>query len=171
MKSESNLKYTKENVELRRARTLELAARGMSQIDISRSLGVDPSTTSLDLQYVRCKAQEHLQTHIQETVVLQWEKTMSGLQQVLQKVWDIAERSDSNKEKLEAYGLINTCYKYINDMSTDSTIISKALKFVLDNSKDQLQIQEQDQQQDLSSAPAPVTEESDPIQETTEESE
>jgi predicted transcriptional regulator len=86
MKSESNLKYTKENVELRRARTLELAARGMSQIDISRSLGVDPSTTSLDLQYVRCKAQEHLQTHIQDTVVQQWEKTMSGLQQVLQSV-------------------------------------------------------------------------------------
>jgi hypothetical protein len=168
MKSESNLKYTKENVELRRARTLELAARGMSQIDISRSLGVDPSTTSLDLQYVRCKAQEHLQVHIQDTVVLQWEKTMSGLQQVLQKVWDIAERSDNNKEKLEAYGLINTCYKYINDMSTDSTIISKALKFVLDNSKEQLQTQEQ--QQDPSSAPAPV-EESHPIQEVTEESE
>ena len=160
MKSESNLKYTKENVELRRGRTLELAARGMSQIDISRSLGVDPSTTSLDLQYVRCKAQEHLQTHIQDTVVLQWEKTMNGLQQVLQKVWDIAEHSENNKERLEAYALINNCYKYINDMSTDSTIISKALKFVLDNSK----TQNQDQQQD----PSPVSE-AEPIQEVIEE--
>jgi hypothetical protein len=125
MKTESNLKYTKENVELRRGRTLELAARGMSQIDISRTLGVDPSTTSLDLQWAKCQAQLHLQTHIQDTVVLQWEKTMNGLQQVLQKVWDIAEHSDNNREKLEAYGLINTCYKYINDMSTDSTIISR----------------------------------------------
>ena len=51
-------------------------------------------------------------------------------------------------------------------------IISKALKFVLDNSKEQLQTQNQQQdQQDPSSAPAPVTEESDPIQEVTEESE
>jgi IS30 family transposase len=162
----ANFKYDKENIELRRGRVLELAARGMSQIQIAKELNVSNSTISLDLQYTKCKAQEHLQTHIQDTVVLQWEKTMSGLQQVLQKVWDIAEHSTKTSEKLEAYGLINTCYKYINDMSTDSTIISKALKFVLDNSKDQLQNQQQD--------PLPVStpvEESDPIQEVTEESE
>jgi IS30 family transposase len=116
---------------------LELAAKGMSQESISKSLGVHPSTTSLDLQYIRCQAQEHLQTHIQDTVVLQWEKSMSGLQQVLQKVWEIAEHSDKTSEKLEAYALINNCYKYINDMSTDSTIISNALKFVVDTQKEQ----------------------------------
>jgi IS30 family transposase len=165
----ANFKYDKENIELRRGRVLELAARGKSQIQIAKELNVSNSTISLDLQYTKCKAQEHLQTHIQDTVVLQWEKTMSGLQQVLQKVWDIAEHSTKTSEKLEAYGLINTCYKYINDMSTDSTIISKALKFVLDNSKEQLQNQQQEQQ-DPSSVPAPV-EESDPMQEVTEESE
>jgi predicted transcriptional regulator len=134
-----NFKYDKKNIELRRGRTLELAAKGMSQESISKTLGVHPSTTSLDLQYIKCKAQEHLQTHIQDTVVLQWEKTMSGLQQVLQRVWNIAETSERMSEKLQAYSLINDCYKYINDMSTDSTIISKALKFVLDNNKEQLQ--------------------------------
>jgi hypothetical protein len=61
------------------------------------------------------------------------------LQQVLQRVWNIAETSERMSEKLQAYSLINDCYKYINDMSTDSTIISKALKFVLDNNKEQLQ--------------------------------
>jgi hypothetical protein len=95
---------------------------------------------------------------------------MSGLQQVLQKVWDIAEHSEKTSEKLEAYGLINNCYKYINDMSTDSTIISKALKFVLDIQKgkeEQVQEIQQDQQQER---PPPV-ERADPIQEATDESE
>ena len=86
---------------MRRGRVLELAARGMSQIDISRELDVSTATISLDLQWAKCRAQEHLQTHIQDTVVLQWEKTMSGLQQVLLKVWDIAEHSTKTSEKLE----------------------------------------------------------------------
>jgi predicted transcriptional regulator len=164
----ANFKYDKENITLRRGRVLELAARGKSQIQIAQELGVSNSLISLDLQFIRTQAQEHLQTHIQDTVVLQWEKTMSGLQQVLQKVWDIAEHSEKTSEKLEAYGLINNCYKYINDMSTDSTIISKALKFVLDIQKgkeEQVQEIEQEPEQIQQQDELIPVQEQDPIQE------
>jgi predicted transcriptional regulator len=142
----TDLKFQKENIMLRRGKVLELSAQGHSQTEIAKMLNVSMSLISIDMQYIRTKAQENLRTHIQNDIPLQYEKAMSGLSQVLQMVWDVALNATKTSEKLEACALINNCYKYMMDMSTDSAVIAEAMNFVMDAKKDKEERKEQQEQ-------------------------
>src|SRR5918992_6055933 len=60
----SDLKYDKINIELRRGKVLELLAKGNSQTEIAKALNVSNALISLDIQYLREQAQKELETHI-----------------------------------------------------------------------------------------------------------
>jgi hypothetical protein len=73
--------------------------------------------------------------------------SLTGLNQVLKMSWDIANKSkDGNSNdngqtmtmtddmtRLHALSLINDCYKYIMDLTTNAVIITDAIKFVQTN--------------------------------------
>jgi hypothetical protein len=71
---------------------------------------------------------------------------MTGINQVLKICWEIVNKSrivkndngqtvtrTDNKTVLQALALINDCYKYIMDLTTNGVVITDAIKFVQKN--------------------------------------
>jgi hypothetical protein len=107
------------------------------------------STISWDLEYLREKAQENLKTHIHQKLPEEFQRCLTGMNQVLKLCWQIAnntkpsgQNSNDNsntvtasddKTRLQALSLINDCYKYIMDLTTNGVVITDAIKFVQTN--------------------------------------
>ena len=134
-------------LEWRRHKIQQLLVRGYSQWDIADELQIDQSTVSRDIQCIRREAYENLQKHIQEKLPQEYERCLTGMNQVLRLSWDIANTSKDgssndngqtmtmtdDKTRLQALSLINDCYKYIMDLTTNGVIITDAIKFVQTN--------------------------------------
>jgi hypothetical protein len=124
------LKTDRQQIEWRRNQTLELAARGKSQRDISIILQVSEGTTSSDMKWIRQQAQKAIEQHIQQDLPLEHQKAMSGLHQVLKMAWDLSFEEHDTKTKLMSLALVNDCYKLIMELSSDSSVIKEAMAFV-----------------------------------------
>jgi DeoR/GlpR family transcriptional regulator of sugar metabolism len=70
----TDFKFSKELVELRRAKILELVAQAVPQNQIALKLGVSPATISLDMQYLRETAKSNIRNHIQDRIPAQFEE-------------------------------------------------------------------------------------------------
>jgi len=119
-----------QQIDWRRAKVLELSSQGYSQIEIATHLQVDETIISKDVAHLRQQAQENLQHHIHEVVPEEYQKCMVGMKQNLKHVLEIAETTTDAKTKLQARAIVNDCYKFIMEMSTNAGIVSDALKFV-----------------------------------------
>lgn len=179
--SETNkLKSERLLIELRREKVLELLAQGMQQNQIAQKLGVSKATISIDLQFLKSRAEDNLRRHIQDTLPLQYDKAISALTQVVSKVWNIAENTHDERTRLQAYSMFTDCHKYIMDMSASSPRITNALKYVSDleskkleqeqeQEQGQVQVPVQEQQQQEQEEPSPPIQEQDPMQEQSED--
>src|SRR5215207_6270214 len=93
-----------ERLQWRRNKVLELSSQGRSQPEIATTLQVGLGTVSRDVQYLREQARDNLKTYINQRLPEEYQKCMTGLNQVLKMGWDIVH-SDSirfvqtNKEK------------------------------------------------------------------------
>jgi hypothetical protein len=121
---------SQKQVQWRRAKVLEMSSQGYSQIEIATHLQVDETIISKDVAHLRQQAQENLQHHIHEVVPEEYQKCMVGMKQNLKHVLKIAETTTDAKTKLQARAIVNDCYKFIMEMSTNAGIVSDALKFV-----------------------------------------
>lgn len=142
------LKNERSLIELRRGKTLELVARGIRQTDIAKRLNVSEATVSLDLQYLSCQASENIKTHIEERIPMSYQKCESGLNQVLQKLWEMSESTDDVKEKTQCYSIISNTYRYLKELSTDEATINKALEFIDKQSKVKEKVKENEEQEE-----------------------
>ena len=124
------LKTDRQQIEWRRNQTLELAARGKSQRDISIILQVSEGTTSSGMKWIRQQAQKAIEQHIQQDLPLEHQKAMNGLHQVLKMAWDMSIGEADTKTKLMSLALVNDCYKLIMELSSDASVIKQALAFV-----------------------------------------
>jgi DNA-binding transcriptional regulator LsrR (DeoR family) len=132
------LTYGKEQIKWRRAKVLELDSQGYNQSEIAVKLQIGHGTVNSDLAYLRKQAQENLKTHIQEKLPEEYQKCMTGINQVLKISWDIVHNdSTSNNNRLQALSLINDCNKYKMELTTNGIVITDAIKFV-QNSKEKL---------------------------------
>ena len=136
-------------VDWRRNKVQQLLVRGYSQWDVAEELQIDQSTVSRDIQYLRQNAQENLQKHIQQKLPEEYQRCLTGMNQVLKLSWQIAnsdrqngqEHNDNSntitmideRTRLQALSLINDCYKYIMDLTTNGVVITDAIKFVQTN--------------------------------------
>jgi hypothetical protein len=136
------LKIDRQAIEWRRNQTLELAARGKSQREISIILQVSEATTSTDFKWIRQQAQKAIEQHIQQDLPLEHQKAMSGLHQVLKMAWDMSIEEHDTRNKLMSLALVNDCYKLIMELSSDASVIKQAIAFVNKNKPSR---QEEDQ--------------------------
>jgi hypothetical protein len=97
------------------------------------------STISWDLEYLREKAQENLKTHIHQKLPEEFQRCLTGMNQVLKLSWQIANNTrqsgqelndNSNtmttgddRTRLQALSLINDCYKYVMDLTTNGVLL------------------------------------------------
>jgi hypothetical protein len=138
-------------IEWRRSKVLEYHSQGYSMTEITNMLHVkNVSTVSRDLEYLREKAQENLKSHIQQKLPEEFQRCLTGMNQVLKLSWQIANNNTKQSSRdlndnnntvttgddrtgLQALSLINDCYKYIMELTTNGVIITDAIKFVQTN--------------------------------------
>ena len=97
--------------------------KGYSEYNIASELKVSQSTVSRDIVYLR-------QKHIQERLPQEYENCMTGINQVLQLTWEIAEKPTDDKTKLQAFAQLNEGYKFKMDLTTNGVVITDAIKYV-----------------------------------------
>jgi hypothetical protein len=151
----STTKYSKELIQLRRSKLLEYMAQAIPQHEAAQRLGVSPATVSLDLQYLRCAAQQNLKTHIEERIPVQFEECQAGLKLILRKAYHIVETSTRPQEVIAAMSLAVEIYSKLMDLSTNGAILEKTTKWLAEKKQDQDQEKkketqlEQEQEQEL----------------------
>ena len=67
---------------------------------------------------------------IHEIVPEEYQKCMTGIKNNLKLTLEIAETVTDPRVKLQARAIVNDCYKFILDMSTNAGVVSDALKYV-----------------------------------------
>ncbi|MFZ0327414.1 MAG: hypothetical protein WAL66_08955, partial [Nitrososphaeraceae archaeon] len=113
--------------------------QGQNQYDIAEVLQISQPTISRDVQYLRSKAKEEIKLHINEKLPEEYQRCLTGINQVLKIAWNIANKlPQDNRLKLQALSLANDCYKYKMDLLTNASVLSDAIKFV-ESSKDKLE--------------------------------
>jgi glycine betaine/choline ABC-type transport system substrate-binding protein len=132
----TDFKFSKELIQLRRDKVLELIAQAIPQNEIAQKLGVSPATISLDLQYLRETAKANIQNHIEERIPMQFEECQAGLKLILRKTYDIVDnKSKRTEEQLAAMNLAVNIYGKLMDLSTNGAILEKTLKWLEDRKK------------------------------------
>ena len=108
------------------------------------------STINRDAIYLRQQAQENLKIHVQQKLPVEYQRCLIGMNQVLKLSWQIANNNKQNgqdhndnnnntlttgdkRTRLQALSLINDCYKYKMDLTTNGVVITDAIKFVQTN--------------------------------------
>jgi hypothetical protein len=135
---EIQLKYTRQNIQLRRAEVLRLQSIGMSETSIARSLGVSQAAISMDVQYLRNQANERIAQHL-NYVGYEFDKILTGLDQLLLKAWGWLNAVEENnvgqtpiKDKAFILELItniyNTQWQLITNKDPDA--LDRAARYV-----------------------------------------
>jgi predicted transcriptional regulator len=149
----TDFKFSRELVELRRAKVLELVAQAVPQNQIAIKLGVSPATISLDMQYLRETSQTKIKDHTETRIPMQFEECHAGLKLILRKTYEIMDdKSKRTEEQLSAMNLAVNIYGRLMDLSTNGAILEKTTKWI-NELKQQLQLQSQSQQSAKSSGP------------------
>jgi hypothetical protein len=151
-------------VDWRSNKVQQLLVRGNSQWDVAEELQIDQSTVSRDVHYLRQNAQANLQKHIQQKLPEEYQRCLTGMNQVLKLSWQIANNNtpkqngqDHNdnintittgdaRTRWQASSLINDCYKYIMDLPTIGVVITDAIMFVQTNKEKLLSTKEDDKE-------------------------
>jgi hypothetical protein len=125
-----NLKYEKENIELRRGKVLELDARGYSQHDISKVLNVSIGLVNSDLKIIREQARENIRLYINERLPEEYNKCLLGLNSILKESWTLSYKTDDTREKIQALSLAKQCYDAKLDLLTNVDVVEDVIKFI-----------------------------------------
>jgi transcriptional regulator with XRE-family HTH domain len=98
----SGFKTKSEEIELRRAKIIELKSQGLDQREIAQVLHVSPTTITFDLQYLRKETREHIRQYTTEQLPIQFRTFMVATQNAIKQYWNISQKTHDNKEKIQA---------------------------------------------------------------------
>jgi len=109
----SGFKTKSEEIEWRRAKILELKSQGLDQRDIAQVLHVSPTTITFDLQYLRKEARKTIREYTTEQLPLQLRIFMVANQNAIKQYWDISQKAQDNKEKIQALEHYLDCHQLL----------------------------------------------------------
>jgi hypothetical protein len=109
----SGFKTKSEEIEWRRAKILELKSQGLDQREISQILHVSPTTITFDLQYLRKEARKSIREYTTEQLPLQLRIFMVANQNAIKQYWDISQKAQDNKEKIQALEHYLDCHQQL----------------------------------------------------------
>jgi hypothetical protein len=138
---------------------------GWSQAEIAEELKLHPSTISLDVQFLKEKAKEELQTHISDRLPFEYNRAVTGVNTVLKRVSELVDKGEETRTKLECLKLMMELYRSIMTMATDGGIVERAMKMVkgLESKQDNITNVNSDKMSE--SEQEPTTEDADIIEE------
>jgi IS30 family transposase len=109
----SGFKTKSEEIQWRRVKILELKSQGLDQREISQALQVSPTTITFDLQYLRKEARETIREYTTEQLPLQLKTSIVAVQNAIKQYWDISQKAQDNKEKIQALEHYLDCHKIL----------------------------------------------------------
>jgi LPS O-antigen subunit length determinant protein (WzzB/FepE family) len=112
---EGNVEHLSTKLTSLKKQNLGAIKRRLFTKEMASKLQIGKGTVTNDLLYLKKQAQENLKNHIQEDLTYEYQKCMTGINQVLKMAWPIVSKDIDNKTKLDALRLINDCNKYKMD--------------------------------------------------------
>jgi predicted transcriptional regulator len=127
---------TKTQVEWRRRNVFELSSKGLSQLEIAKTLQISESTISRDLDYLKQQSKENIRKYIDERLPEEYEKCLVGLTAILREAWNTSQQTEDRREKIQALSLAKECYSLKLDLLTNATVVDDAIRIVAEKSKE-----------------------------------
>jgi hypothetical protein len=109
---------------------LELSSKGYHQSDIARKLQLDKSIISRDVAHLRTQARENIKNYINERLPEEYEKCLVGITSIMKEAWNTSERTEDNREKIQALSLAKDCYSMKLELLTNATVVDDVIKFI-----------------------------------------
>ena len=120
-----------EQLSWRRSKILELSSQGHTERDIAAILQVALGTVNRDLQILKKLAQANISKYINETLPLEYQKCMIGLDAILVKSWSMANDSTNmQRDKLQALSIAMQAYEMKLELLSSATVVERAVHFV-----------------------------------------
>jgi hypothetical protein len=92
---------------------------------------VSLGTVNRDIQILKRLASENISKYINETLPLEYEQCLIGLNAILAKTWDITNNAEtSEKDRLQSISISMQAYSMKLDLLSSATVIERAVHFV-----------------------------------------
>ena len=134
-----NLSIKAEQLEWRRGKVIELRARGLSYMEISRELQVSKTVIGEDMLYLRKRAKETIKEYTTEYLPEQYQICLTALDTILKHAYEILQTSHDNREKLQAMQLFKDTHLVKLEFLSNATIIDSALHYIRSKQEQQQQ--------------------------------
>jgi hypothetical protein len=111
---------------------LKLSSQGHTERSIATILQVANSTVNSDIQRLKQLAKANISKYINETLPLEYQKCMVGLDAILVKTWTIANNPDAimERDRLQAISIAMQAYNMKIDLLSNATVVERAVHFV-----------------------------------------
>jgi hypothetical protein len=119
-----------EQLEWRRGKVVELRARGLSYAEIASELQVPKTSVAEDMLYLRKRAKESIREYVTEHLPEQYQVCLSALDTILKNTFVIVQRTDDNREKLQAMELFKDTHLVKLELLSNATTIDSALNYI-----------------------------------------
>ena len=101
-----------ERLKWRRNKILELSSQGRNQHQIASILQIGLATVNRDIQYLKRLANANISKYINETLPLEYESCLIGLNAILSKTWDITNNPHTQeRDRLQAISISMQAYE------------------------------------------------------------
>jgi transcriptional regulator len=119
-----------EQLEWRRAKVVEMRARGLNYGEIARELQVSKASITSDVQYLREQAKGTIKEYVTEHLPEQYQICLTALDTILKHAFEILQTSDDNREKLQAMELFKDTHLVKLELLSNATTIDSALNYI-----------------------------------------
>jgi hypothetical protein len=119
-----------ERLRWRRNKVLELASEGHTQNQIASTLRIALGTVNRDLMYLKMAARKNISKYIDETLPLEYQKCMIGLDAILVKTWEMANNAELERDRLQAISIAMQAYEMKLELLGSATVVDRAVRFV-----------------------------------------
>jgi hypothetical protein len=136
---EIQLKYSRQNIQLRRAEVLRLQAMGESESSIARSLGCSQALISLDVAFLKEMAKNRIAEHL-GNLAYELDKVLTGLDILIKTAYSwlnapqfsVQNTTSTVKDKAMLLTLISNLYNMKWELMTDKdpNAIHQAAQYV-----------------------------------------
>jgi hypothetical protein len=153
---EKEKKFDKYSIEWRRNYVLERLSLGYNQSEIARELKLHPSTISLDCQYLKQKAKDNLQIHIDERLPLEYEESYIGLKRIMKRAEEISNKpGEKTSDVLHALALKSEIYDKLMNLEAGGPTLQAAVSYIEKKKQELTKLEEQseEEEQDINADP------------------
>jgi hypothetical protein len=133
-----------EQLEWRRAKVIEMKAKGMTQLDIARELQVSDTAIGSDVKYLRQQAKETIKEYATDHLPQQYQICLVAFDSIIKRSSEMIETSEDNRERLLALEMFRETHQRKLELLADATTIDYALGYIRSKQRQQQQ-REQEQ--------------------------